>query len=983
MVTTSRTTIVPRLLGVSVACVVAFLAPAAAGIPEARAADAPACATAALLVSRGLPRQALALLATPGAPTCPDAASDATTAITQSALDATAAEAFAKDKKWESSEAKAVEALRADRDNSEADQLRTQASVEVERAKAGLAAEAEAKKSWFEKLQEQWTSFFDHQLTPVGGLLLPFLGVLFGLVVLARLVVLAVRRWPAADDLPQGEYRPKDVIRSSILGGGLLSVGAASLLASLVAADAGSHPLSEALTWVTLVTTVLAAGCGGWTAWRIKQREVRQARPWAAQTRRAITWLSVAATLLVVAGLVIRLAPGNQISDPPEPLAVLGLAAVLAIQGVWLLAWWLATRIRLDVKGPTAAAEVGTVVAVLYELGAEKPRGLEVPRGADVTALDGALGSLPENPVLKVLKDIIRSISGVTPWTATIEGDATARVVTVVRNGRTLGSAIIDPTRLGLTPEADAGADADDAGSASGAKASTTTDKTATPDRTLQMAAAFVLATMAKEHPIIARGLAGATTWKSLGYQYVGSTMQPPASDPAGLDHKRALLASALDEDSGNRAARLAFRHVIDRDAKDCQTLCRYATFLNDFCADLDDRRNDFDTAALTLRARYTRALILVNAVYAHDHDGHETESGTCEQELASLTEEAQDALTEVRTLVKVDPTPAPPDPLAEFKAQFADDVEGVRFLARLTTDKPAPRSPLGMYNLGCAFASRHDVTWPPPKTAKTPDDQSATAVTTDKAADDATALGWLQLACKDARNKGWITDDPQLEGFRQRRAYRGAFLSAPRTDFFTLSTVKPFATRLRSSGYGDVSLLRTADPVALSPSVTADPNVCEQLVELARLRQGLSSIDGSTEANPLAQLLQAFTDGPPPNLPGLLAGWTELAEGLGDFLEEVTTPLDATIVPLERWAIEILDELTSSGLARRDSLVALSADRQGTLAEEIAATLMRKHQPGAPKDTGDDLADYEKQLSIAIAAWFRRPYEPPRAPRS
>ena len=231
-----------------------------------------------------------------------------------------------------------------------------------------------------------------------------------------------------------------------------------------------------------------------------------------------------------------------------------------------------------------------------------------------------------------MLKDIIRSISGVTPWTATIEGDATTRVVTVVRNGKTLGSAIIDPKALGLA--------LDD--TTAGAEASTATDKAATPDLTLNMASAFVLSTMAQCHPLINRGLAGTTNWKSLGYQYVGSSMHPGASDTAGRDRKRALLAAALDNDSGNRAARLAFRHAIDRDATDCQTLSRYAEFLQAYSAELAEEGHGFEATALTLRAVYTRALMLVNAVHAHAGGDHGTGTATCAFNQTDMMEQAK-----------------------------------------------------------------------------------------------------------------------------------------------------------------------------------------------------------------------------------------------------------------------------------------------------------------------------------------------------
>lgn len=952
MVTTPRTTTVTRLLALAVACVVVVLVPAAVGTARARAADGPACAPSALLASQALPRRALAVLAAPGAPSCPEVASLATQRIHQAALLATSAAESADEKKWPDAFRDANASLAADRDNTAADELRTESAAEVAKAKAKVTAAAEAEKSWLEKLKDQWNSFFDEQLAPVSGLLLPFLGILFGLVVTARLVVLVVRQWPDADDLPD------DRIRSALLVGGVLPVGASALLASLVAGDSNTDPLSRPMTWAAVLATWSAAGFALWVSQRVRQR--------APGSSTLLLALSLGTVILALGGLLTRLLGGDEEPHRVDTPAVLGLATLLALQGVWLLAWWLATRIRLDVKGPTDTTDIGTVVALLSELGAEKPRGLEVPRGADVTALDGVLGSLPENPVLKVLKDIVRSISGVTPWTATIEGDAETRVVTVVRNGRTLGSAIVDPGRLGLTTDDDETATA---------KASSTTGETAAPDHTLKMAAAFVLCTMAQVHPSISRGLAGTTSWKSLGYQYVGSTTQLTASDTTGRDRQRALLARALDEDAENRSARLAFRHALDREATDCTTLSGYAGFLEDFQADLDGE-HAFDTDALRLRAVYTRGLILVNAIYAHAAGSHGVAAGTeCDLDPAATAGLAQDALKELHDLVST-PAVHTPDPLKEFRRRFADDVQGVLWLTKVSGDEPRPSSPTGMYNLGCTFASRHDVEWHPPTSAPgTRVVIRTTPLTAEQEKDDRTATQWLGLARQDPAVENWLGDDPQLSGFRTRRTYRTAFLTAPRTDFFTLATVKPFATRLRGAGYGDVSLLAAARPVSLARVVAGDVGLASQLVELARLRSGLATFTPVDDNR--SRLVQAVhlalgresADSLEAGLTAVLRVQEILRQGLAD---PEAAPGREAAAPLDRWAVEVLDQLTSLGLAHGDSLVALPVSRQSAVATKVVAALMETYQP----EKTDDLDAYQSRLEQALAAWFRQPHE-------
>lgn len=92
-------------------------------------------------------------------------------------------------------------------------------------------------------------------------------------------------------------------------------------------------------------------------------------------------------------------------------------------------------------------AEAALVAALLYERGAEKPRGLEVPRGVDTTALAGALTDLPDNVIGKIIRYLVDTVTGTTPWVAHVEGDADRRTVSISRNGRPVGSAVIDELR--------------------------------------------------------------------------------------------------------------------------------------------------------------------------------------------------------------------------------------------------------------------------------------------------------------------------------------------------------------------------------------------------------------------------------------------------------------------------------------------------------------------------------------------------------
>jgi hypothetical protein len=995
-----------RLGALLVASVVVVVAMAGTVSARAQSMDAATCASADLLTRDGLPRRALALLAAvpqpTTLPTCAAAEDAAQTAVQDSAMLSLDAGSFAEDDAWPEALAAATAALALDRENAAAATLQTQAQEAIDDGEEESAAAEEEGKSWFERLVDQWKVLLDEQLSPLGTLLLPFVGVLLLLVLLARLVVLVVRDWPEPDAPTVGSSGKdtRELFRLLVLVGGVLSVAGASFMASAALSDSYSDPVSLPMAGSAAVVALLAC------VPMFVAAHVVEAR---LKTRgKAIpSWpvTAVSSSILVVAllGLLVR---GSKAVDVPRDVELawsLGLAALLAVQGVCLLAWWLATRIRLDIKA-SSDAEIGAVAALLSELGAEKPKGLEVPRGADVTALDGVLASLPDNPVLKVLKDILRSISGVTPWTATIEGDATARVVTVVRNGKTVGSAIIDPERLCLTPTAE---DPDEAKAS--AKASSDTEA---PDHTLKMAAAFVLMTMAEAHPVIRRGLAGAVTWKGLGYHYVASTLPP------GGTLAQELFARALDDDPENRAARLAFRHSIDRESTECQPLSRYAAFLDSFIKDLDTpaTATSFDTTTLRMRAIYTRAVIGVNAVHAHESGEHGSGPDVVDGRCSFLTSDHQTAavaaLKTLDGLVRINPDEGvtDDDPLRTFKIQFKDRVSGLRLLVRLDEEHPSPNSPTGMYNLGCTYASFDDVSWPPvPAEAEAQEEAGATAqrapepttppaaaadVAAPTAADardpedpgkhDKMARSWLDLACEDPENKKWLANDPQLLRFRQRATYRTTYLADPRKDFFTLSTVEPMAKQLRSVGYGDVSLIAEASPVTLGSLLLVDPTVSSQLVELARLQMGLRRFTPRIEPEPDPSVTQALewltAQLEAASAPTADSAWP-LALGL-DLLSQLSKnvppppaapqPEPATPPhPLRGWEIEILDQLTSQGLARRTSLVAVASSERTVIAEKVVAALMKTHKPTATTD----LPAFEVGLAGHLARWMQSPY--------
>lgn len=868
------------------------------------------CKTAALLIQQGKPQQAEAKIK--AASLIRECAVELAAARDQRTLAETVAEKAQAElalNRWAEASTWAASALALDTDNELAKAVAASAKKASAAEAAQQAALAAADKSQLQKLLDQWNSFFERQVAPLGSLLLPFLGILTVLLVISRLLVMAVPRWrPADDEQPRAQ-------RGRIIGGGVAALVASSALLSVGLAGAVGGPLPVGAATVAFLLAFVA----GMVSFVVGERAARTAvdasgdfgpagrrRRWPSPPLLAA--LGAGLAVFASVGMVVRLVGGDEASAWLAGWAVIGLGLAAAGLGVLLTAWWLATRLRLnitfaDAAGADKKTSAALVAAYLNELGAEPPKGLEVPRGTDVTALDGAFATLPDNAVLKAVKSFISDLAGVTPWTAAIDAGDRSVAVTVRRNARATASAIIDPKALRLTKDTATPS----ASTAASAEASTD-DKTSEPDGTedtLRMAAAFVLAAMATEHPSIRRGLAGTTDWKSLGYHYIASTL------PSGKDTKdrtTELLASALNEDPENRLARLAFRHGVDREATDSDTLIAYAGFLAETRTELQDHESEFDIDSLVLRVMYVRALVLVNAVYAHHFEavaGLRTPDAVKEGELKEL---AKTALRQLDAVTADPGSSTDGDELRHFRSQFRDDIQGVKYLVGLSDVRPSVVTPIGMYNLGATYASRNDVTWPSAVPAR--------------GSDDAEAVKLFARACKDPLNRQWIEDDPQLVGFRERTAYQNEFLADPRTDFFELSPVKPYAARLKGAGFGEVGLLARTLPHFLEGVTSADRSLCQSMIDLARLRMSLNRKD------------------------------------------------DTGSRPLDGWAIEILDQLTTRGLATASALQALQQEERETLADKVATKVLERCKPGKDKKA----ADVKPVLTEEIRNWSTNP---------
>jgi len=165
-------------------------------------------------------------------------------------------------------------------------------------------------------------------------------------------------------------------------------------------------------------------------------------------------------------------------------------------------------------------------------------------------------------------------------------------------------------------------------------------------------------------------------------------------------------------------------------------------------------------------------------------------------------------------------------NPLA---GSLRDAAVGMVALWRSETPPGDPTSPDGAYNLACLYASRHDLEGLAPPGSK-------------QGADDETAVRLLEVAVLDDDLATWMTSDPQLAKFRTRTPFRRRFLPEPRTDFFGLPPVAPFATALKTSDYASVERLAALPETGapLGPVMPLAPHARASVVGLAKLAQSL-----------------------------------------------------------------------------------------------------------------------------------------------
>jgi hypothetical protein len=658
-----------------------------------------------------------------------------------------------------------------------------------------VAIQSEDQKTWLGVLQDDWTSFAHDYLAPMGDLLVPFISTLAVLLVFSRLLVIWVARWPRLEQS-----------RSLVLAVGVVALVAGATLLSVALADALWPPFSPELALLAVFAgTAVGLGALVWAA-RMERREHVVERT---------ASVGVAILVLTAVGLAARQRPGDDFSEAVEGWAAFGAGVLLSGLGTVMAAWWLATRLRLEVKvtdsgGKESPGAAGLIIALLGELGVQKPNGLEVPRGTDVTALAGAFATLPDSPLAKAIKSVVSGIAGVTPWTASVEGDGTTRSVSLSRNGRSVDSTVIRLESMGFSKAVEAGKTAPDGVVA------------ATPDAALRMAAAFILVTLAGKHKAIEAGLADATSWRSVGLHYIAAT---ELVDPSEEQARKSMLARALQLDPGNLAAQLSFRHAMDRQSTDAVKLIAYRNWLEAF----EPRAKEAGARALELRAKYTRTVIAVNALFAQPTDDT-TES--LETRKAAVTK----AYTSVAEWLHGPEELAKDPDFKELAASVKQGLMGLELMLGLEGPGACkPESPTGLYNLACFHASHDGTRW------RAADNQAVPAGAPEhERPGDADALAALRLAAAFPEVKNWMSEDPQLAELRGRKGYGDAFNADPKKSFLDLSYVKPLTESLRLAGMGSPGVLGLSSAEEIGFSTGYGPQVGRRLMLLAQLYRSI-----------------------------------------------------------------------------------------------------------------------------------------------
>lgn len=567
------------------------------------------------------------------------------------------------------------------------------------------------------QLKNAWDTANKEIVGPLTAAALPIVLLTLSLLVVARLVIPFIRDWPPLDRSKSG--------RLTLGSAAVLLVGATCTVLSLMAAPPGSVAVT-----MLLVSIPLLLGSGTWLFGAVRRFGAM-----------AVVVAAITSGLAVIGALNI---------DVARPV-LFAVGVILAVLGVSLAALEMATRLRLSISvigsdGQEAQGAVAHLIALLEEMGGDGPMGLEVPQGADTTALTtSVIAKDPTNAVLKVLWSAWQLLIAPAPWRIQVAESARGRLDAVItRNGRPESAIVADPAVL--VP-------------AVGKTDSETGDPVRQPDM-YRFVGAAVLVAMARRHRGF-EGLYGVTDWRSLGYHCIATL------DLEDGQLRRQLLSCALQNQDDNLPAQLALIRALHREDTNEASLTRLAAWLDKFVKRLRSRPAPCDgsVSPLELRARNMAVAVLVNRDHA--------------KRAHAPSKDLEDAVLEFSTALGKFTTSPDTETfycqmlarLAWFQAEIDDE-------ASTPVDVGAPEN---AYSAACYYGSHYG--------------------SRPERYDKLNAIRHLTLADVDPENKVWRTDDPQLWRLRGEPEYRKDFGRQPRNEVTVLAPIGAIAAPLKSQG--------------------------------------------------------------------------------------------------------------------------------------------------------------------------------------
>ncbi|TFV62136.1 UNVERIFIED_ORG: hypothetical protein E4P37_17730 [Bacillus sp. AZ43] len=554
-----------------------------------------------------------------------------------------------------------------------------------------------------QRAEDRWDAFYARWIGPLGAALLPALGVLAVVLVVARLLTPSLApgsavAWP--DWIRRTAWSAGLVLAVLAVLRGIALLGWPPPWVDGIDAEWRS-PVAAGLAGAILLIAWLGTRAG--TTARFGDQAYRLGLPAAVTAAFAVVGAALALLLL---GLFVRpLDPILRIPDDVWPWTV---TAGIAVLGIVLLAVGRGHALRLRVMVNTGdkadPAATAYVLARLQDLGTSPPEGLKTPQQVDVTDLPTeAVKGLPVGRVATVLASTLGLLQPSVPWRATVEDHEDGwMTVAVARNGSVVRTAIIDGERF-REPPATEGAKAGPGPSAR---------------NRLTAAAAVILTEMSVRHPRLARGLCGATQWDSVAAHVVAT--RPPDSPTADDGFRSRLQAFAVQRDPRNALARAAYVQGRGPGADTPEAFRAHAARLEGLCKVVEWQRRDphglFDHSndvppparsdddgylPLRLRIAHATAAAWLNAA-------------AYRQEGSTDREKAQGALDRFRELLEACGASSRSDTFVrEMSAVFGELQVALRVLQSDGESFPSPDDPTwfrprslqALYDRACALA--------------------------------------------------------------------------------------------------------------------------------------------------------------------------------------------------------------------------------------------------------------------------------------